>query len=163
MTAHRTARQLLVDMFDEMVMKKDITALPRYYRPDFVLETNGRTQSYDTFVEGHRNISSTSIRYTVCYDDDAWAESDDRVAARVWITMQRPNEPSMTVEMMLLATVRNGKFHRMWELTRPAVHNKRLSNTASEHMRSDGLHVAQQQSRALATLPVIDHQLVRRA
>ncbi|WP_109127170.1 nuclear transport factor 2 family protein [Dyella sp. C11] len=119
MTSPRSAQQLLIDMFNDMVIKRDFSALPRYYHPDFQLETNGRTQDYHAFLEGHRNVYASGMTYAVRYDDEAWVTHHDRVAARVWITTQRPNEAAVEYEVILLATVRDGKIHRLWELTRP--------------------------------------------
>lgn len=115
----RSARQLLVDMFNDMVLRKDSDAVARYYHPDFVLETNGQVQGYLAFAEGHRKVYDTGIHYAVRYDEDAWVDLPDRVAGRVWITTQRPGEDAAEFEVMLVATVRDGKLHRLWELTRP--------------------------------------------
>jgi hypothetical protein len=37
----------------------------------------------------------------------------------VWITTQRPGETAVEFEIMLVATCRDGRLYRLWELTRP--------------------------------------------
>lgn len=112
-------RQRLVEMFDRMVISKDATLIPHYYDPDFLLETNGQTQDYRAFVEGHERVYATSISYRVRYDDATWVESADRVACRLWITTQRPDEAAVEIEVVLIATYRGDRIHRLWELTWP--------------------------------------------
>ena len=114
-----SAKQLLQEMFSEMVVKKKAALLPHYYHPDFVLETNGRQQDYETFAAGHRKIYATDVTYEVRYDDAAWVENPTRVAGRVWIRTQRPNEAPVEFEVVLIAACVDGKIHRLWELTWP--------------------------------------------
>lgn len=113
------AQSLLIEMFDQMVIAKNAAVIERYYHPDFELTTNGLAQSYEAFAAGHRAVYATSINYTVEYDDDAWVTTDDRVGGRVWITTSRPGEAPTKIEVVLLATVVDGRFHRLWELTWP--------------------------------------------
>lgn len=112
-------RTLLVEMFDAMVIAKNPDLIQRYYHPDFQLTTNGLTQEYEAFARGHRTVYATEISYAVRYDDSAWVTSEDRVGARVWITTSRPGEESTEIEVVLLATILDGRFHRLWELTWP--------------------------------------------
>ena len=39
--------------------------------------------------------------------------------ARLWITITRPGEPARRIEVVLLATFRDGRILRVWELTWP--------------------------------------------
>ena len=47
----------------------------------------------------------TTISYAIAYDDEAWVEANDRVAARVWITTSRPDEEPTRIEVVLIATL----------------------------------------------------------
>jgi hypothetical protein len=47
-------------------------------------------------------------------------ETDDRVAARAWITTTRPGEAPMRIEIVLIATFVDGRIHRVWETTWPS-------------------------------------------
>jgi hypothetical protein len=114
-----STKQLLQEMFSEMVIKKDASLISHYYHPDFLLETNGQKQDYTAFAEGHRKVYATDIAYEVRYDDDAWVETSDRIAARVWIKTERPNEPAVEFEVVLIATYVERKIRRVWELTWP--------------------------------------------
>jgi hypothetical protein len=96
-------------MFSEMVVEKNATLLPHYYHTDFVLETNGQQQNYETFAEGHRKMYATDVTYEVRYDDATWVESPTRVAGRVWIKTQRPNEAPVEFEVVLIAAYEDGK------------------------------------------------------
>jgi hypothetical protein len=119
MTSIASTRKLLQSMFSEMVVKKDASLIPHYYHADFLLETNGQTQSYESFARGHEKVYATPITYEVRYDEAAWIESATRVAARVWIRTQRPNENPVEYEVVLIATYVDEKIHRLWELTWP--------------------------------------------
>lgn len=114
-----TAKDRLIEMFERMVLAKDATLLEQYYDPDFQLVTNGTTQNYAEFAAGHETVYATAIRYDIRYDDAAWVEQADRVAGRVWITTTRPGEQPTEIEAILIATFRNGRIHRLWELTWP--------------------------------------------
>ena len=114
-----STKKLLQEMFREMVIKKDASLISHYYHPDFLLETNGQKQDYTAFAEGHRKVYATDIVYEVRYDDDAWVETGDRIAARVWIKTERSNEPAVEFEVVLIGTYVNQKIYRVWELTWP--------------------------------------------
>lgn len=119
MNEHAGARALLQTMFEQMVVAKDAEACARFYHPDFVLTSNGITQDYAEMDAGHRRVYATAISYAVEYDDDAWVEAPDRVAGRMWITTARPDETAVRIEVVLVASVRDGLLHRVWELTWP--------------------------------------------
>ncbi|WP_188941063.1 nuclear transport factor 2 family protein [Nakamurella endophytica] len=109
----------LRQMFDEMVVGKDATAVADFYHPDFQMVSNGVVQGFDAFAESHSRVYDTPISYQVRYDEQAWVETPDRIAGRVWITTARPGEPATEIEVVLIATYRNGLIHRLWELTWP--------------------------------------------
>lgn len=111
--------ELLREMFTRMVIGKDAEALPRYYHPEFVMTSNGHQQRFEEFAAEHQRLYQTSISYLIDYDEAAWVESPDRVAARAWITVQRPGENAHRIEVVLIASYRDGRIHRLWELTWP--------------------------------------------
>jgi hypothetical protein len=113
------SQALLREMFDRMVVAKDAALVPVYYHPDLLLTTNGQLQDYEAFASGHQKVYGTAISYAVTYDDEAWVESPDRVAGRMWITTQRPDEPPTRIEVVFIATFLGGQIHRLWELTWP--------------------------------------------
>ncbi|MTD17490.1 nuclear transport factor 2 family protein [Nakamurella sp. YIM 132087] len=106
-------------MFDRMVIEKDATAVAKFYHPDFQMVSNGMTQDYGAFLASHQGVYDTAISYSVRYDEDAWVETGDRVAGRMWITTARPKERPTEIEVILIATYREGLIHRLWELTWP--------------------------------------------
>lgn len=110
---------LVKEMFEQMVLKKDPEAIPRFYSPDFELHTNGTVQGYEDFESGHRRVYATPITYRVEYDEEAWVEGQDRVAGRVWITTKLPDQPETRIEVILIAQVKDGQITRLWEATYP--------------------------------------------
>jgi hypothetical protein len=112
-------RERLVEMFDRMVVVKDASVVDSYYHPQFELHTNGQVQDLATFRAGHERVYPTEITYRVEYDDEAWVETSDRLAGRVWITTQLPGEASTRIEVILIAVYRDQLIYRLWELTWP--------------------------------------------
>jgi hypothetical protein len=111
---------LLREMFDQMVIAKDGDAIARYYHPDFVMYSDGMTQNFAEFEASHRGIYDTPISYAIAYDDEAWVETGDRLAARVFITTSLPGEAPTRIEVVLIATFVDGRIHRVWETTWPS-------------------------------------------
>ena len=106
-------------MFERMVVAKNAELLEVYYHPDFEMTSNGIMQRFDEYAAGHRDVYATAIRYAIRYDEDSWVESADRVAVRMWITTERPDEAATELELVLIATYLDGRLHRLWELTWP--------------------------------------------
>ena len=114
-----TPVERLRDMFERMVIAKDASLISEFYDPDLRLETNGQVQGYAAFAAGHERVYETDIAYAVEYDDEAWVQTGDEVAGRIWITTSRPGQPPTRIEVVLVARLRDGRFHRVWELTWP--------------------------------------------
>jgi hypothetical protein len=114
-----TLRELMQEMFSQMVVAKDITQAERYYDPGLLLYTNGQVQDYAAFHAGHARVYPTEISYAVEYDDEAWVETGDRLAGRMWITTARPGEQATRIEVILVAVYRERRIFRLWELTWP--------------------------------------------
>jgi hypothetical protein len=49
----------------------------------------------------------------------AWVETPDRLAGRMWITTERPGEDATRIEVIFVALYRDRRIHRLWELTWP--------------------------------------------
>jgi hypothetical protein len=110
----------LRQMFEQMVERKDPAAIERFYDPSFVMFSNGVNQDFEAFAASHRALYATEIRYSVEYDEDAWVETPDKVAARVWITTSRPDESPTRIEVVLIAAFNDGRITRVWETTWPS-------------------------------------------
>lgn len=111
--------QKLKEMFSEMVVKKDASLIPIYYHQDFLLYTNDIVIDYDEFLSSHQKYYATPIQYDIVYDEETLLEQENKIAGRIWITTTRPNEKPKKIEVMLIATFKEGKIHRLWELTYP--------------------------------------------
>ena len=110
---------VLRQMFEQMVEKKDSSVIERFYDPSFVMFSNGVTQDFEAFAASHRTVYATEISYSVEYDEEAWVETADKVAGRLWITTRRPGEGPTRIEVMLIATFRDDRITRLWETTWP--------------------------------------------
>lgn len=120
---------LLREMFDRMVVAKNAELIEHYYDPDFLMYSDGLSQSFAKFRDSHRKLYATAISYAVEYDEHAWVRrarmgrGPDKVAGRVWITTSRPGEEPTRIEVVLIAAYRNGRIHRIWETTWPSWRN----------------------------------------
>jgi hypothetical protein len=108
------------EMFEQMVIAKDADLIAHYYHPDFVMFSDGLSQDFAEFAASHRGVYETSIGYAIEYDEEAWVETADRVAGRIWITTARPDEAPTRIEIVVIAAYRDGKIHRIWETTWPS-------------------------------------------
>ena len=111
---------VLREMFEQMVERKDAPAIERFYSPSFVMFSNGVTQDYAAFADSHRGVYATEISYSIEYDEEAWVETADKVAGRVWITTSRPDEKPTRIEVVLIAAFEDGRITRVWETTWPS-------------------------------------------
>lgn len=114
-----TLIDVLKEMFQEMVVKKDPEKISKYYHPDFLLYTNGEIWDYNRFLSSHLEIYETSIQYKIDYDEETFLEQGDKLAARVYITTQRAHESAKEIEVILIAQFKEHKIYRLWELTFP--------------------------------------------
>jgi hypothetical protein len=111
---------VLREMFDQMVVNKDATAIERFDDRSFVMSSNGVTQDYAAFAECHRGVYGTEITYSVGYDEQAWVDTTGKVAGWVWITTSRPDEEPTRIEVVLIAAFEVGRISRVWETTWPS-------------------------------------------
>lgn len=111
--------KLLKDMFNELVVQKNLFTLPKYYHPDFKLYTNGAEMDYQAFLQSHQQYYATPIQYEVTYDEETFLEQGDKIAGRMWITTSRPKELPIQIEVILIVQFKDNKIYRLWELTYP--------------------------------------------
>jgi hypothetical protein len=111
---------LFREMFERMVIPKNPDLIAHYYDPDFIMCSDGMSQTFDEFAASHRKVYATDIGYAFEYDDDAWVEAADRVAGRMWITTTRPGEDPTRIEVVVIAVYRDDRIHRIWETTWPS-------------------------------------------
>jgi hypothetical protein len=107
-------------MFDQMVVAKNAELIEHYYDPDFLMYSDGMCQTFTEFSDSHRRIYATPISYAIEYDDEAWVQAPDKIAARLWITTSRPGEKPTRIEVILIVAYRKGRIHRIWETTWPS-------------------------------------------
>jgi len=84
-----------------------------------VLETSGQSQDYRSFLESHRRVYATDIRYSVRSDEVSWVEQGERLAMRIWISAGRGAQAQREPKVMLVATFRDNLIVRVVELTSP--------------------------------------------
>lgn len=111
--------ELLKEMFAEMVEKKNATLIPHYYHKNFELFANGQTQDYKYFLDFHEKVYQTDIQYKVNYDNNAFIEQGEKVAARIFFIISKSNEPTKELEVILISQFKDNKIFRIWELCHP--------------------------------------------
>lgn len=111
--------KLLKEMFSEMVEKKNASLIPKYYHEAFELYANGQTQDYAYFLDFHEKVYQTEINYQVSYDENAFIEQDEKVAARVFFVISKTNELVRELEVILISEFKDNKIFRVWEVCYP--------------------------------------------
>ncbi len=111
--------ELLKEMFSEMVEKKNSDLISKYYHETFELYANGQIQDYSYFSEFHKNIYQTNIKYEVSYDENAFIEQGEKIAARVFFIISKPGETVKELEVILICKFKDNKIFRLWELCYP--------------------------------------------
>ena len=106
-------------MFSEMVEKKNVLLIPRYYHQEFKLYANGQMQDYAYFLDFHEKIYQTDIQYQVDYDENCFVEQGDRVAGRVFFSIKRTGEQTKELEVILIIQFKENKIFRVWEVCYP--------------------------------------------
>lgn len=112
---------LLKEMFDRMVVPRNADLIPVFYHPNFRMQTNQIEQGYEEFRADHEKYyaEDSGKSYQVEYDDETVVEDASGVACRVWITTQQGAGDPTRIEVVLIAKYRDGRIHRLWELTLP--------------------------------------------
>ncbi|MFO1259395.1 MAG: nuclear transport factor 2 family protein [Gammaproteobacteria bacterium] len=109
----------LKQMFQDITVQKKAELIPEYYHNDLLLFTNGQVMNYQTFFELHQKSCQTAIIFEVEYDEETFVEKDNKLAGRIWITVQLPLQKVHKLEVMLIVHYQEGKIHRLWETTYP--------------------------------------------
>lgn len=109
----------LKEMFVQTTIKKDASLIPMYYHPEFICYTNDQAISYDEYLASHKDYYLHPKKYSIEYDDETFLEQGNKVAGRMWITIQTPGEKAKELEVILIAEFKDGKIYRLWELTYP--------------------------------------------
>lgn len=109
----------LKKMFEDVTLNKKADMIPTYYHSDSLLYTNNITMTREKFLETHTQTCLTPIKFDISYDEETLIEENDKVAGRIWITTTMPNKPPHKIEVMLIATYKDDKIYRLWELTYP--------------------------------------------
>jgi len=75
--------------------------------------------NYDDFFNRHQKIYKTPIIYQIAYDEDTFVVQGEKLAGRIFITVQKPREKAKKLEVILIAQYKDKKLYRLWELTYP--------------------------------------------
>lgn len=111
--------ELLKEMFNEMVIKKDVSVVPKYFHLEFLLYAHGQVWNYQDHVSKHQKIYKTPIQYAIRYQNETFIEQDEMISGRMFITLSLPNEPDKELELILIVKFKDNKIYRIWELTYP--------------------------------------------
>lgn len=110
---------LLEEMFQKVVVEKQADLQKKYYHPKFKLYANGTVQGYEQYVKLHEDIYKTAIEYKVDIQKNTIINGSNGTSMRVFITTSMPGEEQKEIEVILIATYKDGLIYRIWELTSP--------------------------------------------
>lgn len=114
----------LKKMFSQMVEKKDLTKIPVFYAKNFVMMSNGVSIPYKQYYQDHIKPYQSADTFKVSYDHKSLFGVGNRVAARVVVTITKPNKTASKVVLMLIGVYnKKYQFTKMWVMNRPNTHH----------------------------------------
>ena len=109
---------LIRNMFREVSESKDTAPMPRYFAPDFHLESNNASMGYEELKEhleaAFKQLDSIEVKFR-----DLIAK-EDRVALRATFNGTDVSGKPSETEFIALFEIKEGKISRWQELTYPA-------------------------------------------
>ena len=111
--------QSVKNMFEQVLVRKQIGKIADFFTKDAVVFSNGNKVDYQDFVESQHELSSSSIQYAIAYDQQAWLSGHEKVAGRVFITLQKSVQEAQKIEVIFIAEFQKGKIKTLWELAYP--------------------------------------------
>jgi len=115
--------QIVKEMFGEFAEKLNINSLDTYYSKDFILESNGKTYTYQQYKDLETNIYKTLKRLKVVRYDDIFA-AGDKVVSRMSIRLVHKDGRTNQFQVILIAQIKGDKISRIWEITYPSWSDK---------------------------------------
>jgi hypothetical protein len=119
-------QRLLAGLLDRAVADHDVTAIDEYLHPGFRLWCNGTAHDLTSFAGRVATALAGNPGYAIDFDDQSWVTEADRVAARIWVSSAPSHAEPSDTEVLLIATVQDGRFDRAWVLAwpdRPQLHH----------------------------------------
>jgi hypothetical protein len=129
-----SAQDLVLELLKHIVVRPQPSALQDLLDHEFLLHFNGATYDRPASLERVDNVMRADCSYTVDVDDDAWVVELDRVACRLWVTLTCADADPLESELVVIITVRDGRFHRMWVLSWPDQLPRRTPNIPISHL-----------------------------
>jgi hypothetical protein len=111
--------QLVKNMFTEFAEGLDINKLEIYYSKDFILESNGKSYSYEEYKNLEQQIYQKLKSLKVTHYHDIFA-CNNKVVARMSIKLNFKQGDTHEFMVYLIASIKDNKISRLWELTYPA-------------------------------------------
>lgn len=121
-TAQRVdMQQQLQNMFSDMVIKKNISQMPRYYTKDFILYSNEHQMAYQVFYKFHASQYKQAIHYRVKYHTKTIVRDPraHRLAERLSISYRMGRGSWHKLQVACIVQFKQHKIQRMWETTYP--------------------------------------------
>lgn len=119
MTTTDEAHRLLLEVLDRAVADRSVDAVAEYFDPGFEIHCNGTVYDLTSFRGRLDTALAGNLGYAVDYDDRAWVADTGRVAARVWVASAPASEDASDSELLLIATVTDGRFDHAWVIAWP--------------------------------------------
>jgi len=115
----QTLLKKFMQMIEDTTIAKDISAIPCYYHPEFVMHSYGKTENFEEFISSHQKMFSGLTTYKFRYDEETFVENGDKIALRLWVNICQPSKAPQELEVLIIAKYKDGKIYRMWEMAYP--------------------------------------------
>ncbi len=118
---------LVKEMWSEYAEKLDNSKLDTYFSKNFVLHSNDEHETYDQFNKEQSIVFNKLKSLKVTSYDDLIAK-DDKVIGRITIKLTSKHSKSKTSNIIFIATIKDRKIEKIWEVTYPDWDDKLLES-----------------------------------
>lgn len=118
-TAQENSNMALIkDMFSQYAEKLDNSKIESYFSKNFQLVENNEKEKYEDFKTEQENIFKSLKSLQILSYEDVVAK-DDKVVGRVSMKLNAKNGQSKTYYVMFVATIKDNKIEKIWQLVYP--------------------------------------------
>lgn len=121
---------LIKDMFSQYAEKLDNSKIESYFSKNFQLVENNEKEKYEDFKKEQDTIFKSLKSLKILSYEDVIAK-DDKVVGRVSMKLNAKNGQSKTYYVMFVATIKDNKIEKIWQLVYPNWDEKFLTQKES--------------------------------
>ncbi len=119
---------LIKEMFSQYAEKLDNSKIEFYFSKDFQLVENNEKEKFEAFKKEQETIFNSLKSLKILSYEDVIAK-DDKVVGRVSMKLNAKNGRSKTYYVMFVATIKDNKIEKVWQLVYPNWDEKFLTST----------------------------------